>query len=289
MNEEIRQPIASRESRKTGFSNTWGLAVVCVLSAFVVIAFGVGFLILPATHQQRDQMSMHDNIQHALGHHVHDSMSTKNAAATSIPTYVVWDEATIHEALSGDPQRGEFIAMNCTACHGETGVAKQKWIPTLAGVNRIVLYKQLADFRSETRLSAPMSAIAQALTPQQTADVASYFASLTGGVETQAIHAPASGRTLRGTDPTLRLIYAGDPKRGLAGCATCHGPGAYRMGVPSLSGQNADYIEQQLHNFAQGSRKNDMNMPMRTVAGMLTAAEMYGLAQEFSAGQSLVK
>lgn len=89
MNEEIPQPIANRESRKTGFSNNWGLAVVCVLSAFVVIAFGVGFLILPATHQQRDQMSMHDNIQHALGHHVHDGMSTKNAAATSIPTYVV--------------------------------------------------------------------------------------------------------------------------------------------------------------------------------------------------------
>ena len=134
-----------------------------------------------------------------------------------------------------------------------------------------------------------MSAIAQALTPQQAADVASYFASLTGGVETQAIHAPASGRTLRGTDPTLRLIYAGDPKRGLAGCATCHGPGAYRMGVPSLSGQNADYIEQQLHDFAQGSRRNDMNMPMRTVAGMLTAAEMHGIAQDFSAGQSFVK
>ena len=88
--------LQAERAGKTGFSNTWGLAVVCVLSAFVVIAFGVGFLILPATHQQRDQMSMHDNIQHALGHHihVHDSMSTKNAAATSIPTYVVWDEAT---------------------------------------------------------------------------------------------------------------------------------------------------------------------------------------------------
>jgi cytochrome c553 len=61
------------------------------------------------------------------------------------------------------------------------------------------------------------------------------------------------------------------------------------MGVPSLSGQNADYIEQQLHNFAQGSRRNDMNMPMRMVAGMLTAAEMHGLAQDFSVGQSLVK
>jgi cytochrome c553 len=289
MKKEICQPIASGESHETGFSNNRVLVVVCALSAFVVIAFGIGFLILPATHQQRDQMSMHDNIQHALGHNVHDGMSTMKPASTSIPTYVVWDEATIHEALSGDPHRGNFVAINCAACHGETGVTTHKWIPNLAGVNRIVLYKQLADFRSETRLSAPMSAIAQALTLQQATDVASYFAALPGGVETQAIHAPASGRTLRGTDPTLRLIYAGDPKRGLAGCATCHGPGAYRMGVPSLSGQNADYIEQQLNDFAQGSRRNDMNMPMRTVAGMLTTDEMHSLAQVFSLGKARVK
>jgi cytochrome c553 len=85
------------------------------------------------------------------------------------------------------------------------------------------------------------------------------------------------------------LIYAGDPKRGLAGCATCHGPGAYRMGVPSLTGQNAVYIEQQLRNFSQWARRNDMNMPMRTVAGMLTADEINNLARDFSAGPSQVK
>jgi cytochrome c553 len=103
------------------------------------------------------------------------------------------------------------------------------------------------------------------------------------------LYASASARTLRGTDQTLRLIYAGDPKRGLPGGATSHGPGAYRMGVLSLFGQNADYIEQQVHNFAQGSRRNNMNMPMRTVAGMPTADEMHGLAKDISVGQSLVK
>jgi cytochrome c553 len=61
------------------------------------------------------------------------------------------------------------------------------------------------------------------------------------------------------------------------------------MGVPSLSGQNADYIEQQLNDFAQGARRNDMNMPMRTVAGMLTTDEMHSLAQVFSLGKARVK
>jgi hypothetical protein len=40
-------------------------------------------------------------------------------------------------------------------------------IPSLAGLDRLVLYKQLDDFRSGTRLSGPMSAIAQSLKPQQ--------------------------------------------------------------------------------------------------------------------------
>jgi cytochrome c553 len=289
MSEDMQGAVSGRESRKTGFGNALSLVVVCVLSGIVVIAFGVGFLILPATQQQRNHMSMHDNIEHALGHHVHGSQGALTSNPSSIPTYVVWDESTIHQALNGDPQRGDFVAINCTACHGEKGVAPQKWIPVLAGVNRIVIYKELADFRSGTRLSGPMSAIAQALSPQQAADVAAYLSSLSGGVEVDAIHAPGSGRSLRAKDATLRMIYAGDPKRGLAGCATCHGPGAYRMGVPSLSGQNADYIEQQLHNFAQGVRRNDMNMPMRTVGGMLTAEEMRNLAQDFSIGPSRVK
>jgi cytochrome c553 len=61
------------------------------------------------------------------------------------------------------------------------------------------------------------------------------------------------------------------------------------MGVPSLTGQNALYIDDQLHDFAQGVRRNDMNMPMRTVAAMLTPDEMHTLAVDFSMGPSKVK
>jgi cytochrome c553 len=287
MSEEMHVP--ERGDPKRSAVDNKAYLVVCLLSAILFISFGVGFLVLPATHQERAHTSLSDNIAHALGHHVHGPQNFGPATPDSIPTYVVWDEATIQEALHGDPVQGEFIALNCTACHGDKGVSSQKWIPSLAGVNRIVLYKELADFRSGTRLSGPMTAIAQALTLNQSADVAAYFSSLSGGIVSDPIHAPGSGRSLRAKDPTLRLIYAGDPKRGLTGCASCHGPGAYRMGVPSLLGQNADYIEQQLQSFAQGVRRNDMNKPMRTVAGMLTADEMHALAQDFSVGSPLVK
>jgi len=79
-----------------------------------------------------------------------------------------------------------------------------------------------------------------------------------------------------------RLIYAGDPKRGIAACASCHGPGGYRIGAPALTKQNELYIDQQLHAFAQGTRANDMDMPMRTIAVMLTESEMRALAQAYA-------
>jgi cytochrome c553 len=289
MNEEPRILTSDETTSEESFGSAWNLAIVCTLSGLVVVAFGIGFLILPASQQHRQQTSLSQNIAHALGHHIHGHETLAPPTPETIPTYVVWDEPSIRQALNGDRQRGEFVALNCTACHGEQGVSPQNWVPVLAGIDRIVIYKELDDFRSQTRLSGPMSAIAKALTPQQSADVAAYFSSLPGGIVADAIHAPESGRSLRGKDPTLRLIYAGDPSRGLAGCATCHGPGAYRMGVPSLTGQNALYIDDQLHDFAQGVRRNDMNMPMRTVAAMLTPDEMHTLAVDFSMGPSKVK
>jgi cytochrome c553 len=160
----------------------------------------------------------------------------------------------------------------------------QRWIPNLAGLDRLVMYKQLADFRSGTRLSGPMSAIAQSLTPRQSADVAAYFASLPGLPQTGGERIPESGRSYRTQDVTKRLIFAGDPRRGIPGCSTCHGPAGYRMGAPALSHQNQAYIEQQLQNFAQGVRANDMHMPMRTIGSSLKPEEIHALAVAYSSG-----
>lgn len=223
-----------------------------------------------------------DAIHSALGFHNHEKLVSSQQRAPRIPTHIVWNESTIHQALSGDTKRGEFIAVNCVVCHGEKGMASQNLIPNLAGFDRLVLYKQLEDFRTETRLSGPMSAIAQSLTPQQSADLGAYYSSLPGMPQSADEQAPMSGRSYRNKDATTRLMFAGDPKRGLASCSACHGPGAYRLGAPSLSKQNAAYLEQQLHDFAQGLRANDMNMPMRSIAGLLSAEEMHALAVAYS-------
>lgn len=270
------------ENRPSRLHNPWGFIVVAVVSATVVVAFGLGFLLLPRYQETRAPLSTKDAVYHALGFHIHGKAFNIMQPPLKVPTYIAWTETTIRQATAGDPKSGEFIATNCTACHGEKGLTNQPWIPSLAGLDPLVLYKQLDDFRSGTRLSGPMSAIAQSLTTQQYADVSAYFASLPGLPENRGERTPRPDSSYRNRDPVQRLIYAGDPKRGIAACASCHGPGGYRVGAPALAKQNELYLGQQLQAFAQGTRVNDMNMPMRTIAGALTDSEIQALAQAYA-------
>jgi cytochrome c553 len=274
--------MSEQNGKPSWFADVLVFAIISILSGIIVIAFGVGFLILPRFQEQHRVSTTSDAIHNALGFHAHGKAVSTQQGTPRIPTYIVWNESTIHQALNGDTKRGEFIAINCVACHGEKGMTTETWIPNLAGVDPLVLYKQLEDFRSGTRTSGPMSAIAQSLTPEQSADVAAYYSSLPGVPRSAGEGAPISGRSYRNKDATARLIFAGDQKRGLAACSACHGPGAYRLGAPGLSKQNAAYMELQLHDFAQGLRTNDMNMPMRTIAGMLNGEEMHALAVAYS-------
>ena len=195
------------------------------------------------------------------------------------PTRIAWTSATLARIASGSEQHGAFVALNCTACHGEQGVSPSTLIPTLAGMDSAVIYKQLDDYRSGKRLWGVMGAIATALTDQDSADVAAYFARRTDGLPPVAGEGcPGSGRSLRQSDPAIRLVFAGDPERGIPPCAACHGPGAQKLGAPALQGQHTDYIERQLAAFAQGMRQNDINEQMRMIAAQLTPDEMHAIA-----------
>jgi hypothetical protein len=65
-----------------------------------------------------------------------------------------------------------------------------------------------------------MNAIAQALSLEDSADAAVYFAAQPGGLPTlTGDRAPESGRSLRQSDPAKRLIFAGAPERGIPSCS----------------------------------------------------------------------
>jgi cytochrome c553 len=158
-------------------------------------------------------------------------------------------------------------------------VSPSEVIPTLAGQNAAVLYKQLDDYRSNKRPWSVMSAIATALTDQDSADVATYFARRPDGLAPiVGERVPKGGRSLRQRDPGIRLVFAGDPERGIPPCAACHGPGAGKLGAPGLGRQHTAYVERQLAAFAQGTRQNDINEQMRVIAHELTPDEMHLVA-----------
>ena len=130
-----------------------------------------------------------------------------------------------------------------------------------------------------------MNGIAQALTDSDYADVAAYYSSLNPGLkDAVGVRVPGSSDSLHASDTTRRLIFGGDPSRGVAPCAACHGPGGFHLGAPSLQGQHADYIRRQLGEFVQGIRSNDINEPMRTIAGKLTEEEITRVAEFYGVG-----
>ena len=195
------------------------------------------------------------------------------------PTQIAWTSSTLDQIAAGNAQHGAFIALNCAACHGESGVSSSSLIPTLAGMDAAAMFKQLDDYRSGKRLWGVMEGMAKALSAQDSADVAAYFAAQAGGLPAlTGNRVPESGRSFRESDPAKRLVFAGDPQRGIPPCSACHGPGGFKVGAPALQGQHAAYIERQLAAFAQGIRQNDIYEQMRAAAKQLTPDEMQALA-----------
>ncbi len=195
------------------------------------------------------------------------------------PTRIAWTRETLARIASGDTQHGAVVASNCRACHGENGVSVSSLIPTLAGMNPAVIYNQLEDFRSGKRLSGVMGAIANALNEHDAADAAAYFARLPGGLPAVAGEGlPEGGHSMRQSDPALRLVFAGEPRRGIPPCGVCHGPIGGKLGAPVLQGQHPAYIESQLVAFAEGVRKNDINEQMRVIARELRPEEAHAVA-----------
>lgn len=252
----------------------WGSFAVLVLTSTLF-----GFVVLSRYQENSETLSLFDAICRAVGIPTSNLQAASAAPPLRVPTDLAWTRATLDQIRAGNVQRGEFIALNCAACHEGSTANPSHLIPTLNGMEAEVIFKQLADYRSGKRSWGVMNAIAKALSVQDSADVAIYFASREGRLqENSGERIPASGRSFRQTDPGARLVFAGDPQRGIPPCSACHGPGGYKVGAPTLSGQYAAYIERQVAGFSQGIRQNDIYEQMRAIARRLTPEEIHALA-----------
>ena len=180
----------------------------------------------------------------------------------------------VRDAFNRD---GEVIALSggsggarnaCATCHGLKGEGDGHRAPRLAGLDPGYLSRQIDNYADGQRINPQMVAVAKALTLDEREKVSAYYAGL---VPVRACPAPASS--------IAALYRSGDPARGIASCASCHGAaGEGNAGNPALASQPAPYLERQLADWREGNRYGDPLGVMTRIAKALTPVEAAALS-----------
>lgn len=182
-------------------------------------------------------------------------------------------DASESSTITADASAGQRKAAVCAACHGAQGISPVPAFPHLAGQQAHYLRKQMQDIREGRRSVPQMAGMTDNLTDQDIADIAAHYAQLPvnqGQAEPDAAHA---GET---------LYRAGSVEKGIAACTACHGPrggGLDAAGYPALAGQFPAYTVATLKAFRAGSRDNDPNDIMSTIAARMSDSDMQNIAQ----------
>jgi cytochrome c553 len=209
------------------------------------------------------------------------------AAGTIVGIGIMWCAHAVAEADDHQLEvaRGAAIAAQgltaaapaCAQCHAYNGASDGSGaFPRIAGQSAYYLAKQLRDYASGVRTNAVMTPIAKALSPEDTAYVATYYASV-----------DAPFLPLKNAKPMLvkrgeQLANVGDAAKDLQSCNSCHGPGGAGEppAIPYLGGQYARYIAFQLTMWKRGFRKNSPDA-MADVAKRLDDREIAAVAAYF--------
>ena len=196
-------------------------------------------------------------------------MTAKLVATLSLAVTLGW---TAPALAAGSKAAGQAKAATCSACHGMDGNSVNPEWPSLAGQHETYILKQLNAFHGGQRQNPLMSPMATILSPEDMADLATYF----------------SSQTIRGgeTDPSKaklgqHVYRSGDVEGRVMACAGCHGPtgrGNPPAAFPSIQGQQAAYVAIQLKAYKAGTRTTDPNQMMRNMAAALSDEEIDAVA-----------
>jgi len=170
-----------------------------------------------------------------------------------------------------DPAAGQAKSQTCVACHGADGNSVVPNWPKLAGQHESYLVKELKEYREGEkgpRFEPTMFSMTMNLTDQDIADLAAFYASnkSTLGMASQAYVSEGE-----------KMYRGGNLATGVTACTACHGPqgeGNEAARFPRLSGQHAQYIEDQLNAFRNGKRKNSPNGMMESIAHRMSDEEI---------------
>ena len=79
-------------------------------------------------------------------------------------------------AIAGDAAAGKAKSAICASCHGPAGVSSNPMWPNLAGQHEQYLAKQIKAFRDGDRKDPMMAPMVAALTDDDIANLAAYYA-----------------------------------------------------------------------------------------------------------------
>lgn len=176
---------------------------------------------------------------------------------------------------------GELIALSggdggatyaCFTCHGIDGRGNGSGTPRLARLDRGYMATQLAAYAGGRRQHPEMAAIARKLSLGQQDAVSAYYAAMPFAPDRSARNRPMI--------EAARLYHHGDPVRGLASCASCHGERGEGLGPanPPLGAQPAAYLAEQLDLWRAGKRRSDPQNVMLRISQLLSRREAMDLA-----------
>lgn len=185
-----------------------------------------------------------------------------------------WASHASADKLAGSvlAKQGSAGIPACLACHGSNGEGQAApGHPRLGGQHQAYLVKQLQAFANGQRKNALMDPIASALSAQQISDVAEYYASLPGW-KSDANPVAISPQAVLG----YKLATSGSWNKGMPACFACHGAGGAGIAphFPSLAGQMSSYTRAQLKAWQAGTRDNDPQGLMKSVAIKMSDEEI---------------
>lgn len=191
----------------------------------------------------------------------------KNGKSIFALIWIAWLPLTVW----GDATAGKDKTQTCVACHAADGNSTVPNWPKLAGQHENYLIKQLKEYRlgeKGPRYEANMYAMSANLTDQDIADLAAFYSSQ-----------KLQGGKARASEVVLgeKIYRGGNIQSGVTACMACHGPQGEGIGsanFPRLSGQHAQYLEDQLMAFREGRRKNSPNGMMESIARAMTIEEI---------------
>lgn len=157
----------------------------------------------------------------------------------------------------------DSLIESCVACHGPNGNSVNPAWPSLAGQKTLYVAQELRAFRDGSRTNSLMSPTAKNLSDEDIDALANYYAAQTP--KTIASNKPVNqaGRHVR------------------ARCISCHAMNGRSItpNWPNLAGQQAQYLQNQLMAFRNGSRQGSL---MNVIASELTEQQILDVSEYYS-------